>query len=241
MNDSTTKLCRTCGFEYPLTPEYFYRNSDTHDGFQNSCKVCRSLSCGHVPKEKYPEGYKRCNVCQELKPLKEFHRYKNATDGYRYTCKLCRAKEEGFNYKPPVEQGERRCSICKGVFPATNEYFYSKDGRYLHSNCIPCYKERNRKHAHNHPEWATAGNHNRRARKLYNGGMYSLADVRLLIRTQPNCWWCGKKLNGKHHLDHRIPLARGGANSIGNLCLSCPKCNQRKSAKMPWEFNGRLL
>jgi 5-methylcytosine-specific restriction endonuclease McrA len=54
------------------------------------------------------------------------------------------------------------------------------------------------------------------------------------------CYWC-KRLTRKQnrHLDHVIPLAKGGADSVGNLCVSCPPCNQRKNAKMPEEFAGQ--
>src|SRR5262249_4787710 len=33
------------------------------------------------------------------------------------------------------------------------------------------------------------------------------------------------------HIDHIIPTARGGATVFGNLCLSCPFCNQFKQQR----------
>ena len=52
------------------------------------------------------------------------------------------------------------------------------------------------------------------------------------------------KLNGVFHRDHRVALANGGTNDIGNIELLCGSCNQRKSAKdeIAWaNENGRLL
>ncbi len=49
------------------------------------------------------------------------------------------------------------------------------------------------------------------------------------------------RLDGKYHVDHRIPLSRNGDNNPGNLCLTHPYCNQSKKDKMPWEWCGRLL
>lgn len=42
---------------------------------------------------KCPEGLKRCNKCQEVKPYEYFHKMKKkspSSDGYRGTCKVCR-------------------------------------------------------------------------------------------------------------------------------------------------------
>jgi 5-methylcytosine-specific restriction endonuclease McrA len=40
--------------------------------------------------------------------------------------------------------------------------------------------------------------------------------------------------------DHRVPLARGGANSIENILPACPRCNQRKALLTEGEFRARL-
>ena len=43
------------------------------------------------------------------------------------------------------------------------------------------------------------------------------------------CTHTGKDLQG----DHWYPYARGGATSIKNLVMLCPKCNRSKSDKIP--------
>lgn len=63
-------------------------------------------------------------------------------------------------------------------------------------------------------------------------------------KTSPSirCYWCkvGTKPGRKtRHIDHIIPLAKGGADSVANLCVACPTCNLTKSAKMPVEFAGQ--
>lgn len=54
------------------------------------------------------------------------------------------------------------------------------------------------------------------------------------------CYWCGAATTkGARHRDHIIPIARGGTDSVGNLCVSCPDCNLRKNAQLPEEFSGQ--
>ncbi len=56
------------------------------------------------------------------------------------------------------------------------------------------------------------------------------------------CYWCKKMTQPgrtKRHLDHIVPITKGGADSVGNLCVACPPCNLRKNAKMPEDFAGQ--
>lgn len=50
------------------------------------------------------------------------------------------------------------------------------------------------------------------------------------------CYYCQKDFTCPVHVDHVIPLAKGGPHSIENLCLACPKCNVTKNAKLPHEL-----
>lgn len=55
------------------------------------------------------------------------------------------------------------------------------------------------------------------------------------------CHWCGVKVSGrKCHIDHVIPLSKGGGHTVTNLCASCPPCNQKKFTKLPEDFNREL-
>jgi 5-methylcytosine-specific restriction endonuclease McrA len=61
-------------------------------------------------------------------------------------------------------------------------------------------------------------------------------------RTAPNvrCYWCGARTGPKQrHTDHIVPLSRGGADAVENLCVSCVGCNLRKNDKMPEVFAGQ--
>jgi 5-methylcytosine-specific restriction endonuclease McrA len=86
------------------------------------------------------------------------------------------------------------------------------------------------------PEAAAAARDKRRARDAGAAGFYSADDVRALLKTQGRvCFYCPAALK-KFHVDHFIPLARGGSNWPENLRLACERCNTSKGAKMPWEW-----
>lgn len=66
--------------------------------------------------------------------------------------------------------------------------------------------------------------------------------VDLLKHQKHRCWWCGKKIKGnEYHIDHVIPIMRGGTNDVSNLRIACPECNLKKGARSAGEAFGRLF
>lgn len=60
-------------------------------------------------------------------------------------------------------------------------------------------------------------------------------------RKRVRCYWCGNLFApAQCHTEHIQPLARGGAHEVGNLCVSCHPCNNRKGAKSVEEWNRAL-
>lgn len=56
------------------------------------------------------------------------------------------------------------------------------------------------------------------------------------------CQYCGAQVGAKGTVDHIIPLALGGTDSLANLAWACRSCNQRKGDRLPdgWEVeDGR--
>lgn len=58
------------------------------------------------------------------------------------------------------------------------------------------------------------------------------------------CWYCGCSLVGKDvptpHVEHQIPLSRGGLDIIENLVAACGPCNQAKRDRTVEEYRDRL-
>jgi 5-methylcytosine-specific restriction endonuclease McrA len=46
------------------------------------------------------------------------------------------------------------------------------------------------------------------------------------------CYYCERRIpSSEIHIDHIVALAKGGAHSVENLCVSCNHCNASKGAK----------
>jgi len=82
--------------------------------------------------------------------------------------------------------------------------------------------------------WTIAAQHNRRV-KL--SGISMTTDMVLELKTDfggycPYCW--DKIVKG--HVDHIVPVSRGGTNERNNLAWVCAECNAQKGDKSLVEF-----
>lgn len=89
------------------------------------------------------------------------------------------------------------------------------------------------------PEVHKAALQRRRSRLIGAQGSYTAAEWLTLVRAfDGRCAYCG--CSGPLEADHRIPLARGGTNDIGNILPACPSCNRRKAMSTEDEFRLRM-
>ncbi len=94
----------------------------------------------------------------------------------------------------------------------------------------------------NNPGYASSQSSKRRLLIEQSVEHYAPKDIKRQLKTQNHkCWWCLKTFDDIYHIDHRIPLSRGGSNGAGNIVIACPSCNLSKSNKLPSEWIGRLL
>jgi 5-methylcytosine-specific restriction endonuclease McrA len=64
--------------------------------------------------------------------------------------------------------------------------------------------------------------------------------TRLMSLQRGRCACCSRSIRQGFHLDHIMPLHRGGEHAPHNLQLLCGPCNLRKSAKHPVDFMQSL-
>lgn len=82
--------------------------------------------------------------------------------------------------------------------------------------------------------------HRRRARADVGRLYYGLEDLMELVRKSPACDYCFAPVAFDFHLDHMVPIARGGAHALPNLCVCCAPCNVRKGVLMASEYRQML-
>jgi 5-methylcytosine-specific restriction endonuclease McrA len=79
------------------------------------------------------------------------------------------------------------------------------------------------------------------SRKVGAEGKHTADDIKAIGNAQNwNCYWCKKPTKRKYHVDHIIPLSRGGTNWPTNLAITCVRCNLSKHDTDPDEFARRL-
>lgn len=68
-------------------------------------------------------------------------------------------------------------------------------------------------------------------------GSFNKKDIdRILINQSGICPYCKLDICGNYHIDHIIPIARGGNNWPENIQLTCPECNLKKGVLSHDEF-----
>ena len=71
-------------------------------------------------------------------------------------------------------------------------------------------------------------------------GLSPGAKLRVLKRDRFTCTYCGVSgVDAELHIDHIIPVSKGGSNNLHNLTTACSQCNLKKSDKIIDNFSGK--
>jgi 5-methylcytosine-specific restriction endonuclease McrA len=91
------------------------------------------------------------------------------------------------------------------------------------------------------PENVTEINRRNRHKRRGAPGRHSVSDIREIIEAQRGkCAYCRKDVRKKYHVDHIVPISKGGTSNRSNLQILCPWCNRSKKARDPIEFAQSL-
>lgn len=79
---------------------------------------------------------------------------------------------------------------------------------------------------------------NRKTKKTKQ--LFNVKDLLKKIGDNPTCYLTGRKINlddgRSYHLDHIIPISKGGDNSLNNCGIACKEANQAKHNLSMIEF-----
>lgn len=184
---------------------------------------------------------KRCTTCQQEFPATReyFCTHPHGMYGVRSTCKPC---QKAYDAAHASVKNERKKALRLSN-PAIAERRREQERAYIHNNA-EVVSERKKAYYDAHPEQRRTEAHRRRALVREVSGNHTAQDViDQYKRQRGKCYYCKKKVGKIYHIDHIIPLSRGGSNDPSNLVVTCQTCNSRKHNKLPheWPAGGRLM
>lgn len=130
----------------------------------------------------------------------------------------------------------KKCGTCKKYkfLEEFNKNSYSADGRQW--NCRDCDRAHQRRRYREKPEWFYERDARRRAVEadaFHDDHTMAELSESWNERDFYGCYWCGADLADGFHIDHVIPISKGGDHTVHNLVPACPECNLSKGAKLP--------
>ena len=229
-----TKKCSKCKVEQELS--CFSKSNNSRDGLQYVCKKC----------------------------IKKYYDTNRNKIILNVSCNYQRNKEEKLeSARMYRNKNKNKISICNKKYRKSNiekvrkinrEYYLnSKDKRIEYKKNNKNRIEEKRKEyyknnkdkikKYNKSEKGKAAllNSKHKRRAITKNGDVTTQQLLDLEQNAKVCYWCNCSLKKvKVHLDHYIPLSKGGLHTLSNLVVSCQKCNCSKNAKDPIEFANKL-
>lgn len=215
--DIILRTCTKCKRELPATTEFFHKLRRGKYGLRPDCKQC-SRERNHQYRAANPEYARQYREVNAEKLRESSRQYYEANSE-----KVC---ERSRQYQKANAERMREC------YRRYREANAEKLREYLRR-----YRQTPRGKEVQH-----AKSHRRRALKADAPIGLPFDEAAQLKRQKSRCYYCGDKLT-EYHIDHVIPLSRGGSDGAENKVLACPTCNRSKGAKLPseWAKGGRLL
>ncbi len=193
-------------------------------------KLGKMVPCVHCRKEVYRAPSAMLNKYCSMKCRDEAVRARrvNLEDGTA-RCAKCREWKPFDQFVRGIKS--RPHSYCK---PCSSTWFHERRGTepekrkpYQEAYTLsPEAKKQNKRDA------------NRRqhlVRRAAGPAPHKFDLGRMMCEQDAKCAYC-KQLLTVYHIDHKMPVSRGGTNDIENLQLTCPRCNMRKGAMTHEEY-----
>lgn len=223
------KICKKCEEAKPATTEFYHRRKACRDGLNPVCKVCRVEELrlyNQTHREAHIERVKAWQSTNQERVNGYKRKYREGNKG------LLAEKSRIYS----ANNKERKIAYQRVWRETNKEYVVKRNHAYYQSNKLRYAESACRWRAANR-DAMRARDHRHRARKLNVEGSYTALDIKAQYERQDGkCYYCKSRVGNNYHVDHVVPMSRGGSNSPENIVIACPKCNQSKGDKLPHEW-----
>jgi 5-methylcytosine-specific restriction endonuclease McrA len=250
-----SKVCARCKVEQPRSN---FHKASKPDGLHVYCKTCYNewrkgrnalKRAANRHKAIFNEDGKICPSCKVRKPLSEYYPNIAREHGVNSYCRECDkayraqdrkdkpAKYRGYYDAYYGEGGKERAL----AYSNANRDKVRANGKTSYFKHVDEYKARRRQHyIENKPTYKVRWQRRRALEKMAEG-YHTTADLNELYElTDGRCGYCGVpvfwEVDRDVHIDHMLPISRGGSNWPDNLCIACETCNTSKHDKTPDEW-----
>lgn len=226
------------------------------DGLSNTCKECYN-SYRQIMRKKYVEEkftppseeflnstHRICNVCNEQKTLIYFSKDKRSPSGRSGECTSCKnrmTREYKRNNKEKIKKESREYKLknkdnikeySKKRYLKKKEHITNINKKWYSENKEKV-RENRRKYARNNRDKFHIKETIRRSRKIEN--THELFDPKIHNVYYHMRLRLEKCLGIKYHIDHILPLAKGGYHHHLNLQVIPSDLNSRKNNNLDFK------
>jgi 5-methylcytosine-specific restriction endonuclease McrA len=176
-----------------------------------------------VNERRFWYGERKCKECGNSKSQESYNR------GRGLICDACVAKKKYIKKKNDPAFMQYRNNIRKAS--------YEKHKDKHRANTKNWHDKNKARVSYNRRRWKIDNPEKLKRYKLKRN-VSEIRDKSEIINNikKTHCYWCGIKLKSDFHLDHVVPLSKGGSHTAYNLVAACSACNLSKGAKMPNDF-----
>lgn len=224
------KKCSKCGEEKELTAEYWHRQKRSKDGFKARCKECI--------KEDYQEN--REHILQQKKDYYQENKIGILEKDKAY-YQNNREKILERNNKYYQNNKKEILEQVKEYYQANKEKIAEYKKQYSQKNKEKI-REHNRQYYNTYyqlnKEKYIINDQKRRARKAQLPNTLTTEEYENTLEYfNHSCAYCGCELNkDNHHMEHVVPVSKGGGTTQKNIIPSCASCNSSKHTKTLADF-----
>lgn len=239
MSDGTAKACSKCGEVKPSAE--FQRRKASADGLQTSCKACAAeYKRQHYVKNReqilarvaeHGRSYRAANpekVAERHRVYREANRDAIA-EGARAYRKANREALAAYERKWATENRETRREIDRRYRRRHREKLSASKRAYRQANPDKIADQWRRWVAANPDKAAANARRWRAAKAAAYSEPYTRAEV--WAKSGGICGICEQEIlpsHGTWHIDHIVPLSRGGDDTLANVQASHAPCNLAK-------------